>query len=91
LTEAEKTDRFEVLSLDPNGKLACVSCRCGAAHIFGIEALLNGSATCAAMPLTRKQRVAHALKDAFNGRAYMPNGAAVPIKIMANNGKGWLR
>jgi hypothetical protein len=44
-----------------------------------------------AMPLTRKQRVAHALKDAFNGRAYMPNGAAVPIKIMANNGKGWLR
>jgi hypothetical protein len=47
-------------------------------------------ATCAAMPLTRKQPVAHALKDAFSGRAYMPNGAAVPIKIMANNGKGRL-
>ena len=26
------------------------------------------------------------LKDAFNGRAYMPNGAAVPIKIMAKGG-----
>jgi hypothetical protein len=49
---------FEVLSLDPTGKRVCIGCPCGNEHIFGVEALLAGSATCAAMPLTAQQQKA---------------------------------
>jgi hypothetical protein len=47
---------FEVLSVDPTGKRACVGCPCGGVHIFSTESLLDGSAACATLPLTGKQR-----------------------------------
>lgn len=47
---------FEVLSVDPTGRRACVSCPCGGVHIFSTESLLDGSAACAAVPPTSRQR-----------------------------------
>lgn len=50
--------KFQVLSVDPTGKRACVSCACGSVHVFSAEALLSGTAMCSAVPLTSVQREA---------------------------------
>ena len=46
---------FEVLSVDPDGKRVCVKCPCRAVHIFSVEALLDGTATCVAVKPTTEQ------------------------------------
>lgn len=52
---------FEVLSLDPSGKRCVVGCACGGTRVFSTEALVNGTATCGAIPPTveavRKARI----------------------------------
>jgi hypothetical protein len=56
IAPGQRVNGFEVLSIDPIGKRVCVGCPCGGAHLFGVEALLDGSAMCNVMPLTREQR-----------------------------------
>jgi hypothetical protein len=45
-------DGFQVLSVDPAGKRAVVSCSCGGTHVVGVEALRNGSIVCHATALS---------------------------------------
>jgi hypothetical protein len=47
---------FTVLGVDPTGKRCCVGCRCDGVHVFGAEALRDGSAMCIAAPLSPAQR-----------------------------------
>jgi hypothetical protein len=55
ITPGQRIRGFEILSVDPSGKRVIVGCRCGAAHIFSVEALFNGSVTCITMSLTAEQ------------------------------------
>ncbi len=57
ITPGMRIAGFEVLSIVP-GKRAIVSCGCGATHVISIEALLDGSAACAARPLPPDRRMA---------------------------------
>jgi hypothetical protein len=65
--------------------VVCASCLGG-----DIDECLEQHAKGLERQAERVRRLKGRIRVAFNGRAYMPNGAAVPIKIMANNGKGWL-
>jgi hypothetical protein len=47
---------WEILSVGPIGKRACVGCPCGSTHVYSCEALLSGTAMCHAAPLTPAQR-----------------------------------
>jgi hypothetical protein len=58
ITAGAKIGSWEILSVDPTGRRVCVGCPCGGVHIFGADALRNGSATCAAMPMSTTQRAA---------------------------------
>ena len=40
----------EVLSIDPLGKRAAISCGCGQTHLVGVEALVAGHVICPARP-----------------------------------------
>jgi hypothetical protein len=64
----QRIGHFEILSVDPTGKRVCVGCPCGNAHIFGVETLLNGAASCAAMPLTVEQEKARRVNRRFRWR-----------------------
>jgi hypothetical protein len=46
----------EVLSLDPLGKRAIVSCGCGQTHLVGVEALVAGQVICPAAKSSGKWR-----------------------------------
>jgi hypothetical protein len=50
ITPAMRVGAWEILSVDPSGKRAVVSCPCQNTHVSSTEALLNGTATCASIP-----------------------------------------
>jgi hypothetical protein len=50
ITPGQRIGAWEILSVDPSGKRAVVNCPCQNTHVFSTEALLNGTATCAAIP-----------------------------------------